>query len=65
LTQSSTIYKQDKQEAVAGRGKRKVMDTKSFMPLYCKVNCYISLQVRFLPSERRGVLLQNQKFAKH
>jgi hypothetical protein len=38
LTQSSTIYKQDKQEAVAGRGKRKVIDSKSFMPLYYKVN---------------------------
>jgi len=65
LTQSSTIYKQDKQEAVTGRGKRKVMDTKSFMPLYCKVNWYISFQVRFVPSERQGMLLQNQKFAKH
>ncbi len=62
MTQSSTIYKQ---EAVAGRGKRKVMDTKNFMPLHCKLNWYISFQVRFVSSERRGVLLQNQKFAKH
>ncbi len=60
FSQSSTIYKQDKQEAVAGRGKRKVMDTKSFMPLYCKVNWYMSFKVSFVPSERWGVLLQNK-----